>query len=222
MPRDCCSVDYDVHFDAENARSDLLDYRANGADGSTRRLLDALIAEGVGGASLLDIGGGVGIVQLELLEAGAARSVDVDASAPYLAVAEAEAAERGFGDRTEYRHGDFVALADEVLPADVVTLDHVICCYRDVQALVIRSAQHAQRLLGVVYPVDRWWTRLAIRIVNLVTRIQRSDYRAYVHSARLVDRLIRDAGLEQRYHHAGMVWQTAVYARVSPATETAS
>lgn len=222
MPRDCCSVDYDVHFDAEHARDDLLDYRANGADGATRRLLDALIGEGVSGASLLDIGGGVGIVQLELLEAGVASSLDVDASGPYLAVAETEAAERGFGDRTEYRHGDFVALADEIQPAEIVTLDRVICCYPDVRPLVSRSAQHAQRLFGVVYPVDRWWTRLGIRVMNLVTRIQRSDYRAYVHSARLVDLLIRDAGLELRHHHAGMVWQTAVYARVRLATDTSS
>jgi hypothetical protein len=220
MPHDCCSLDYDVHFDAEHARDDLLDYQANGADGATRRLLDALIGEGITGASLLDIGGGVGVVQLELLEAGAASSVDVDASSPYLTVAESEAAERGFGERTEYRHGDFVALADDVRPADVVTLDRVICCYRDVRSLVSHSAQHAQRLFGVVYPVDRWWTRLGVRVMNLVTRIQRSDYRAYVHSARLVDRLINDAGLELRYHHVGMVWQTAVYARVHPPTDT--
>jgi hypothetical protein len=217
MPRDCCAPDYDAHFDAENARGDLLDYRANGADGATRRLLDALIGEGVTDASLLDIGGGVGIVQLELLAAGAASAVDVDASGPYLAVAESEATERGFGDRTAYRHGDFVAMANEIQPADIVTLDRVICCYRDVRSLVSRSAQHAQRLYGVVYPKDRWWTRGVVWVMNLVTRLSRSDYRAYVHSEKLVDRLIREAGLDRRYHHAGMVWQTSVYARVKPA-----
>jgi hypothetical protein len=144
MPRDCCSLDYDVHFDAENARGDLLDYRANGAGGATRRLLDVLIG------------------------------------------------------------------------ADVVTLDRVICCYHDVHSLVSRSAKQARRLYGLVYPLDRWWTRSAFWIMNLVTRLQRSDYRAYVHSEELVDRLIREAGLELRYHHAGMVWQTAVYARGNP------
>jgi hypothetical protein len=221
MPRDCCSLDYDVHFDAENARGDLLDYRASGAGGATRRLLDVLIDEGIAGASLLDIGGGVGIVELELLAAGAASSVDVDASRPYLTAAESEAADRGFGDRTAYRHGDFVAIADNIQPADVVTLDRVICCYHDVGSLVGRSARHARRLYGLVYPRDRWWTRSAIWVMNLVTRIQRSDYRAYVHSQALVDRLIREAGLELRYHHAGWVWQTAVYARVSPAAEAA-
>ena len=82
MPGDCCSIDYDVHFDADEARHDLLVYRKNGAEGSTKRLVEVLTAEGIEGASLLDIGGGVGIVQLELLKAGAASSMDVDASAP--------------------------------------------------------------------------------------------------------------------------------------------
>ena len=213
MPKDCCAIDYDLHFDAEEARHDLLAYRKDGADGSTRRLIDVLVAEGVEGASLLDIGGGVGIVQLELLEAGVASSMDVDASAPYLEVAEAEAAERGFKDRTAYRHGDFVALADEVESADVVTLDRVICCYPDVRALVGTSARHARRLYGLVYPVDRWWTRGVGRIMNFFTMLSRSDYRMHVHSEQLVDRLIREAGLQPHYRHAGMVWQTVVYAR---------
>jgi magnesium-protoporphyrin O-methyltransferase len=213
MAKDCCSIDYDVHFDAEEARHDLLVYRKDGADGSTRRLIDVLLAEGVEGASLLDIGGGVGIIQLELLQAGLASATDVDASDPYLQVAQAEAAERGYGDRTAYRHGDFVALADEVDAADVVTLDRVICCYPDVRSLVDSSARHARRLYALVYPVDRWWTRGVARIMNFFTMLSRSDYRMHVHSERLVDGLIRDAGLLPHYRHAGMVWQTVVYAR---------
>jgi hypothetical protein len=137
----------------------------------------------------------------------------VDASDPYLQVAEAEATERGFGDRTAYRHGDFVALAAQVDAADVVTLDRVICCYPDVRSLVGSSARHARRLYALVYPVDRWWTRGAARVMNFFTLLSRSDYRMHVHSERLVDSLIRDAGLLPHYRHAGMVWQTVVYAR---------
>lgn len=223
MARDgCCGVDYDEHFNADEARRDILDYRAHGAQGSTRRLLDALTDEGVESATLLDIGGGVGVLQLELLEAGVASAMDVDASAPFIAVASAEAEERGFAARTEYRHGDFVSLADEIDSADVVTLDRVICCYPDVASLVGRSAGHARRLYGLVYPVDRWWTRAMIGATNLAMRVMRSRYRAYVHPQMLVNRLIGEAGLEPRYHHAGMMWQTAVYARVKPAAEAAA
>jgi magnesium-protoporphyrin O-methyltransferase len=216
MAPDCCGVDYDEHFNADEARRDILDYRKNGATGSTRRLLDALIGEGVEAQTLLDVGGGVGILQLELLGAGMASSVDVDASGPFIAVAQAEAEEHGFRGRTAYLHGDFVALSADVEPADVVTLDRVICCYPDVDNLVSRSAEHARRLYGLVYPVDRWWTRATARVMNLVTRISGNAYRIHVHDATLVDRLIRQAGLAPRYHHAGMVWQTAVYERVTP------
>ena len=106
-----------------------------------------------------------------------------------------------------------MSLADEVDAADVVTLDRVICCYPHVRDLVSSSARHARRLYGLVYPVDRWWTRGMGRILNFVTMLSRSDYRMHVHSEVLVDRLIRDAGLEPRYRHAGLWWQTAVYAR---------
>jgi magnesium-protoporphyrin O-methyltransferase len=84
MPPSCCTPDYDAQFDEKSARHDLLTYRRDGPDPSTKRLIDALRREGVEGATLLDIGAGVGAVQLELLAAGAASAVDVDASAAYL------------------------------------------------------------------------------------------------------------------------------------------
>jgi SAM-dependent methyltransferase len=213
MPPSCCKPDYDARFDTKSAREDLLTFRRDGPDGSTRRLIDALQREGVQGATLLDIGGGVGAIQLELLAAGAARSVDVDASAAFLAVAEEEADARGFGDRVAYRYGDFVELADSVEAADIVTLDRVICCYPDVHGLVGRSAGHAKRLYGLVYPLDRWWTRIIGRFGNLMFRILRNDFRLHVHRQAVVDELIRDAGFEQRYSHAGWIWQTVLYAR---------
>ena len=111
------------------------------------------------GATLLDIGGGVGVAQLDLLSAGLRSATDVDASSAYLDVAREEAQRRGYSERVSYRHGDLVALAPEIEPADIVTLDRVICCYHDMPALVRASAAKARRLYGLVYPHDAWWTR---------------------------------------------------------------
>jgi SAM-dependent methyltransferase len=212
-PPTCCKPDYDAQFDEKSAREDLLTYRKDGPDGSTKRLIEALRREGVEGATLLDIGGGVGVIQLELLAAGAASAMDVDASSAFLAAAEQEADARGFRDRVAYRYGDFVELADEVEAADIVTLDRVICCYPDVHALVGRSVARARRLYGLVYPVDRWWTRGLGRLGNAILRLFRSDFRLHVHPDAVVEALVRDAGFERRYRHAGWVWQTVVYAR---------
>ncbi len=59
-------------FDRRAAERELRQYRAAGPGGTTRLLIDALKAEGVAGLTLLDIGGGVGAIQHELLRAGSA------------------------------------------------------------------------------------------------------------------------------------------------------
>jgi predicted TPR repeat methyltransferase len=201
-------------FGERTARRDLERYRRQGPSKATAELLGALRAEGVEGASVLDIGGGVGMVQHELLEAGADRATGVDASRAYLRAAREEAERRGHAARMAAHEGDFVELADSVAPADVVTLDRVICCYPDMEALVGRSADRALRLYGLVHPRDAWWTRLGFRALNLGLRIARRPFRAFVHPVAAVDAVTREHGLELRLRRsAGPVWQVALYAR---------
>ena len=54
-------------FDRREALRKLHTYARQGPDRTTRLLLDAVKAAGIEGATLLDIGGGVGVAQLELL-----------------------------------------------------------------------------------------------------------------------------------------------------------
>jgi magnesium-protoporphyrin O-methyltransferase len=130
------------------AASDLRKYREQGPIPSTRALIEALKAEGVEGATLLDIGGGIGAIQHELLDAGLACATSVDASAPYLDAARDESDRRGYGARVTYRHGDFVELAESVPAADIVTLDRVINVYPDWERLIGLSAERAQDLVA--------------------------------------------------------------------------
>lgn len=204
-------------FDARTARRQLIAYRRSGPTGTTRRLIDAIRDAGVDGATVLDIGGGVGVIGFELLAAGADRLTDVDAARAYIAVARREATRRGLDDRVTLRHGDFVALAEEIEPADIVTLDRVVCCYGDWTALVDRSAARARRLYGLVYPTDRWWTRFGIGMGNLMLRLTRRTFRGFVHPERAIDDRVRAAGFEPRVHHRGWLWQTVVYERTRAA-----
>ncbi len=213
MPDSCCKPDYDAAFGARTARRQAIDYRRRGARGSTRRLIEAIKGSGIRDASVLDVGGGVGVVGLELLAAGAASVTEIDASGPYISVARHEAARAGWKDRTTHIHGDFVALAAELDAVDVVALDRVICCYGDWRAMIDRSAEHAARLIGLVFPNDRWWLRAGIAVGNLCLRLVGQSFRGYVHSERLLDERIRAAGFERRLHHRGWVWQTALYER---------
>jgi magnesium-protoporphyrin O-methyltransferase len=195
------------------ARRELRRYRRRGPSKSTRLLVDALRDEGVRDATILDVGGGVGVIYHELLAAGARSATHVDAAASYLAVARDEAERRAEADRVRFVHGDFVELAPEIAPADVVTLDRVICCYPDMRRLVGLSAVRARRLYGAVFPRDTWWVRLLQPIGNLLFRMQRSAFRLYLHPPSDIDEALRDAGLSRSYVARTPLWEVAVYAR---------
>lgn len=213
----CCHHCRDAEnlFDRRDAERRLGKYRRRGPEGTTRLLIDGLRAAGVQGATVLDVGGGVGVVHHELLRAGAASATDVDASSAYLAAAEAESERQGHGGRVSYRFGDFVALAPNIAPADIVALDRVVCCYPDMPALVGAAAARADRLLGLVYPRDVWWVRLGIRVVNAGLRLQRSAFRVFCHPTAAVDGEARRAGLTQRLRRTSGPWQVVVYERAA-------
>ena len=158
-------------------------YRRRGPERTTQMLTHALQAEGVQDQTLLDIGGGLGSIEHELLPSGMERATNVDASLAYIQAAQSEAQRRGLADRIRFTHGDFVDLAPEIAPAGVVTLDRVICCYHDMERLVDLSAARAERLLGGVYPT------------------------------RQVEALIQHHGLKRRFYRRTMMWQVAVYSR---------
>jgi len=210
----CCQGECrDLPFDDKRAAKDLRRYRRKGPDKTTRLLLEALGAEDIRGAALLDVGGGVGVVHHELLAAGAQSAVQVDAAAPYLRAARAEAERRGHAGRVTFRHGDFVALAPEIAAADVVTLDRVICCYPDMEQLVAASASRARRLYGAVFPRETRLVRAALALGNLALRVRRSAFRAYLHPPAAIDAAVRRQGLRLRSVRDTLLWRVAVYAR---------
>lgn len=215
VPMDrCCG--HQEAFGEKTAARDLRRYRRKGPRKTTRQLLEALRERGLDQATVLDIGGGVGAIEHELLDGGASRAQAVDASRAYLRAAREEAERRGHADRLEQHAGDFVELADSVEAADVVTLDRVICCYPDVDALVSLSAARARRLYGVVYPRDTRFVRFGFRVFNLVMRLMPGcDFQAFVHRTSRVDSLVRESGLEPSFRGGGGVWQVVVYARAA-------
>ena len=200
-------------FDQGIAERDLKAYRARGPGTTTRLLIDALKAAGIANLTLLDIGGGVGAIQHELIKAGAHSATAIDASSAYLHAAEQEAERQGHAGRIAYRQGDFVALAPQLSEADIVTLEKVICCYPDMRALVGLSSARAGTLYGVVFPRDSWWMRIGSLFVNLVLWLQRSAFRFFVHPTEAIEVVVRANGLARRYYRKTLFWQVIVYSR---------
>lgn len=210
---DCCQPDYDSVFSAKRAAKDLKRYRRKGPDPTTRLLVGALKGAGVQGKTLLDIGGGIGAIDHELLAAGIDGAVHVEAAEASARAAAEEAERRGTASRMRFRRGDFVALADELESADIVTLDRVICCYPNMEPLVSASAAHARTFYGIVVPRERRLTRIMQRGINLVFRVTRNPFRFHVHPVRDIDRVVERAGLTPRLVHETMIWRVALYQR---------
>lgn len=200
-------------FDEKMARRQLRHYRRMGPGKGTRQLVEAVAADGVEGCTFLDIGGGVGAIQHDLMDRGAAGGTSADASPAYLAAARAEAETRGYADRIRYVEGDFVERAGEVDAADLVTLDRVVCCYPDMPGLVGAAARLTRRTLGLVIPRGTWYMRAGVAIVNLFQRWRRHPFRVYVHDPGEVEAVLAEFGLRRRHMREGVVWRLAVFER---------
>jgi len=200
-------------FNDSLVNKELAQYRVKGPAKTTRWMIDAIKAEGVEGLHLLDIGGGVGAVQHALIEAGVKEATDIDASKAYLRAAKDEAKRRGIAERTRFFHGNFVEAASQIPPAEIVTLDRVVCCYPDMENLVGLSAARATKVYGLVYPRDAWWVKLGMAFLNTFFRLQRKPFRTFVHPTTVVDSIVRQQGLRRKFFRQTLVWQVVVYGR---------
>lgn len=188
-------------------------YRKKGPDKPTRTLIEVIQKEGIQGFTLLDIGGGVGGIQHALLQTGVDHATNVDASNAFVQAAKAEAQRRNLADRVSHHYGNFVDLAKDILPADIVTLDKVICCYPDMETLVELSAERARKIYGLVYPYDTWFTRITGVLENLFFKITRNPFRIFIHSHQSVEAILSRHGFKQRSFQHDLLWQVAVYTR---------
>lgn len=200
-------------FSQEHAVKELKRYRSEGPARTTRMLVDSIKALGVAGLSLLDIGGGVGAVQHALLDAGVKKVTDVDASSAYLSTAIEETKRRGYKEATSFRHGNFVELAPDIAPADIVTLDRVICCYNDMEKLVSLSAARADKIYGIVFPRDTWYMKIGLALANFFLWLQGNPFRGFSHPTREVEAIIQSQGLKRKFYNQTLIWQVVVYTR---------
>jgi magnesium-protoporphyrin O-methyltransferase len=210
----CTQSETNRFFNQRVAAKDARRYRRRGLTGTARTLTQ--LARDVDGASVLDVGGGIGAIELELLRAGAARATSIELSDGYETEAERLLAERGLAGRVDRRVGDFVADGASIEQHDIVVLHRVVCCYPDLDALVGEAAGHAGGTLLLTYPQDRRLIRAGVRVVNLFLRLSRCGFRTYAHRVEKIVAVAAAKGLTlDAQERAGVLWESASFSRAS-------
>ncbi len=212
MPCAHC-IDIEKEFDRRTAARDLKRYRRRGPRKTTRMLLQALRQRLPERFSHLDIGGGVGMIAAELVRAGATDVTLVDASSAYLNAARENLNTINDAVTKTFRHGDFLEVEKDIPPADVVTLDRVICCYPHVRELVRASSDHARRLYGLVYPRKNPIMKLFVIVANLYLGLRKCAFRVYLHDPDMVQSLLAETGWTPYYQSRTFIWRVEVYAK---------
>jgi SAM-dependent methyltransferase len=200
-------------FTEKGARRAAKRYREKGPDPMARSLVRRATARGVEGKTVLDIGGGVGEVLLELLKRGAERGEVVELVPAWEPEAKALAADEGVGDRAGFRTADLVADPAAAEPADLVVLNKVVCCTPDGVELVAIAAGLARRTLVLSHPREAWMARLGLGVANLWMRLTRKRFRVFVHPRAALDGAIEAQGLRLASEKEGVLFRIAAFER---------
>lgn len=176
-------------------------------------MVDWLVSQGIQGSTVLEIGGGVGEIQLELLRHGASRTTNLELSSSYDTEASTLADEAGVADRTDRRIGDIATDPTVAGRADAVVLHRVVCCYPDADLLLAAAADHAGRAVVLSHPPRNGLSRAMLAVENLALRVRGREYRTFAHPPEDLLATLRDRGFTAKHLHRGLVWHVIVATR---------
>ncbi len=212
---ECCPGGnaYEVEFSRDYARSTAQRYVRHGLTKLAGRMVEFLETRGIEGASILEIGGGVGYLCIDLLRRGAATATNLDLSPNYEEEARELVTRYGLAGRLARLQLDIAQNPDAVSPADVVILNRVVCCYPDYAGLLSAAGSHARSLLVMSYPTANPLTRLWLRMENWSNVVRGREFRAYLHDPAAMIGIHERNGLRLVMDHQGPTWSIAGFER---------
>ncbi len=170
-------------------------------------MVESAVEGGLEGARVLEIGGGIGAIQAELLEAGAERGEVVELVPAWEPYARELARERGFEERTSFRVTDVLDEPDTVEPAEVVVMNRVVCCSPDGIQLTATAARLTRRRLVLSFPRDAVWMRFGIGLMNAGFWLIGRSFRVFVHSPDALVAAAEAEGLRLADRGRGLAWE---------------
>lgn len=206
MPGCCDHDDYQSVFSSRFARRQSRRYHRRGLTPAAQGIVEFATAQRIAGATVLEIGGGVGQLQVELLRRGATHVTNLEISENYEVEATRLLEHAGMTDRVTRRFLDIAQAPDEVEPADVVVLHRVVCCYPDYARLLKVAAGHARKTLVYSHPAANVVNRVQFGAENAYRRITGNDFRAFIHPPAGMVGAAESEGLAVTYRRHARDW----------------
>src|SRR5207237_1176491 len=153
---DCCTPKgYRQICSEKNAAGEAKRYRRKGLDGTSKRIFDFIRARGVEGKTLLEVGGGIGAIEIELLKAGMARAINVELTPTYEVAARELLVEPGLTAHEERKVMYLAQAGPEVKTANVVVMSRVTSSNPNIPKFAGAAANRTKALLVMSYPTRR-------------------------------------------------------------------
>jgi hypothetical protein len=207
VARCCRSAPCEEFFKPRIARRSLAQYREKGHGELEQRMVAAASEGGLQGTRVVEIGGGIGTIQSELLEAGAERGEVVELVRAWEPYALELARGKGLEERTSFLVADVLDEPESVEAADIVVMNRVVCCSPDGVQLAGVAARLARRTLVFSFPRDVVWVRAGLRLLNVGLRLFGRSFRVFAHPREALLRAAQAEGLVLAETGGGALWE---------------
>lgn len=188
-------------------------FRLFGFEQSQKQLLSGIQQTSIQGASLLDIGCGTGHLHRALLKAGAGSLIGIELATGMTDQAVALSAKAGMAGITDYRTGDFTALAPDLGQSDISILDKVVCCYPDAEGLLSHALDCTRCVIALTYPRNRRLTRTGLAVANFILGFTATTFRPWIHDPQAIAGWITERGFHLDSRQLTIAWQTEVWVK---------
>ena len=209
----CCTLEGTAKFFSKSAQSCAKKFKKKGLDKPQKIIAQRLSDLGIHGASILEIGYGIGGLHLTLLRRGAGTAVGVEVSEGMLEQARLFANSFGLGDRVHYHTGDFITMDGKISSADIVILDKVLCCYENPELLIAKSAERSSRLYAVSYPRDAVIPKTWFTFVHWLGKLLRWSFYPCYHDTGFLEETIAECGFGEVVSETTPIWQVKIFRR---------
>jgi magnesium-protoporphyrin O-methyltransferase len=166
---------------------------------------------------VLEVGGGVGAIQAELVRSGAAEGTVVEVVPVYESYARELAERAGVVGQTRFVAADLVEDPGAVGEADIVVLRRVVCCSPYGPRLLGVAAGLTRRVLVASYPRRLMLIRAVAWLQNHAFALVGRGFRVYIHDPAALEAAASERGLRRKAFHRGLIWESVLYERAAPA-----